>query len=432
MSENINAIKKPNSIYVLCILMSSVFVNMQPLTNHLSLIIAILFGVMLFLVLILLDKSGSEIVLKKYLFIPLSMIIFFSISLISSLNMEQSLKYILFYIITLFFMSILTKDTKWFTLLCSIQLATSIVHALITLLSYFNTDLYIRFFYPFLSEASKRFTYAYIYRFNFHAGIAGQTGTNGFFMSIGLSIVFVNLLVGKRRFKVSNIILFIMFSLSLFVTGKRGFILANFIAMIITYYYSQDTLKNKTKKYLKYIIGLITMIIIIYLSYMFIPAVGSALDRFFISNSTSGDISSGRFGLYNLAWETFVDNPIIGVGIDTFTYIPYSGVQQNVGAHNDWLQFLAEIGAVGSMFLMYFVLMTLRKTINLIKDNTFDKCYKPFIFISLYSQSYILFHSLVGMPFHNYSMLLTYIIFASIPYAVTNKIKKNLYIEVSK
>jgi O-antigen ligase len=323
-------------------------------------------------------------------------------------------------------MSLLTTDTKWFFVFWKLQITFALIHAIITLISYLYTDLYVSLFSPLLNDFSRNFTLSYLYNFNFHAGIAGQTGTNAFYLSLGHAIVIPNLLDKKRKSKrIFNIILFLILLWALFLTGKRGLLLANFFAIAILYYISnRDKMISKIKKFTRYVLFLLLFAFVIYISYLYVPAVNHLLFRFFDNSlyTLSGDISSGRFNLYRLAWKTFLSNPIMGVGIDAFIYVPYAGSSRNIGAHNDWLQLLAEIGILGTVLFTITILTVFQKTVRLCNNSRTYRKYRPFLYASLYCQSFILIDSLTGMPFHNYSMLLTYMIFISIPYAVQNKL----------
>lgn len=420
------SINKPNIIYIFCVFLSMIFINMQPLTSRLSLLTAILFGVTAFSFFIIFITNRSKVRIQSTYLGFWVVFVFFTASLISTINYSQSLKYIFFYFITVIMLSVLKTDSRWFSVFWKIQLTCALIHALITLLSYFNTNLYVNLFVPLLNESSRKFTLSYLNNFNFHSGIAGQTGTNAFYLSTGLGMIVSIILTRGKKYKKSNAFLALIFIFALFLTGKRGLLLANFIAIMVVYYmHNVIIMTSKHKKIFKYFGFVILSLSALYISYMFIPSVHHALIRVFNNTiSLSGDISSGRFGLYIFAWRTFLENPLIGVGVDAFRYVSYAGTGQNVGAHNDLLQFMAEIGIIGTTFLLILVITILKKTVRLVKNSEGYVIYKPFLYASMYCQIYLVIYSLVGMPFHNYSMLLTYMIFISITYAVENQLVK--------
>lgn len=412
-------IKNPKTVYAISIMMCIIFINIQPLTLQLPVIIAGFSALTIFFTLIILIYNKGKIRIKSSQLLFCLMIIFFILSLLNTLSLSQSLKYILVYTIVIVMMLVLSTETTWFSMLSKLLLITSCIHVVITLISYFYTDLYLTLFLPILNDSAKSFTLSYIYNFNFHAGIAGQTGTNAFYISTGLAVIFSRLLSDSNmsRNKKSSYIIFVMiFLMALVITGKRGLMLANLFALAVLYYIKN---KGKRSKYLNYFVFTIISFVLGYISYIFIPAVNRLISRFWFSPfGNSEDLSSGRIELYKFAWENFLSNPFKGIGIDAFTYLPYVGGYRNVGAHNDALQFSAEIGLIGTVTFIIIVLTVYIRTIRLAKNRSISSQYKPFLYVSLYGQSFILFYSLTGMPFHNYSMLLMYMIFISIPYAV--------------
>ena len=70
------------------------------------------------------------------------------------------------------------------------------------------------------------------------------------------------------------------------------------------------------------------------------------------------DITSGRLELYALAWDAFLEHPILGIGWDRFYTLVTEEFQALHGytpvedVHNIFLQFLAETGIVGTSLLV--------------------------------------------------------------------------------
>ncbi|BAU48035.1 hypothetical protein SVA_1473 [Sulfurifustis variabilis] len=67
--------------------------------------------------------------------------------------------------------------------------------------------------------------------------------------------------------------------------------------------------------------------------------------------------SSGRSVIYPVAWQRFLDNPVLGAGYDSFRHPRRSPVigglrVQHSALHSTWLQVLSETGIVGA--LLYF------------------------------------------------------------------------------
>lgn len=70
------------------------------------------------------------------------------------------------------------------------------------------------------------------------------------------------------------------------------------------------------------------------------------------------DITSGRLELYALAWNSFLEHPVLGIGWDRFYTLVTEDFQALHGhttvedVHNIYLQFLTETGLVGTPFLI--------------------------------------------------------------------------------
>jgi O-antigen ligase len=77
-------------------------------------------------------------------------------------------------------------------------------------------------------------------------------------------------------------------------------------------------------------------------------------------NSAGVDITkfggSGRVGMWKDAARIIEDHPLLGTGLNTYTVVirQYSDNQQ-VYAHNSYLQMTAELGAVGTLIFLWFL-----------------------------------------------------------------------------
>jgi hypothetical protein len=95
-------------------------------------------------------------------------------------------------------------------------------------------------------------------------------------------------------------------------------------------------------------------LILIYLTTILIlwwnSLMGPVKDYFLLQDRSRGlATGSGRFVLWQEAWELFLSNPLFGVG-----YRVHEGLMPSqASAHNGYLAILAEIGIVGSAALVY-------------------------------------------------------------------------------
>lgn len=93
---------------------------------------------------------------------------------------------------------------------------------------------------------------------------------------------------------------------------------------------------------------------------------GDSLLRGVGAGAVSGDFSSGRLHFWPIAIKIFLAHPIIGAGFDGFgvaftRYDTWNGTFRVEQAHNDYLQTLAEAGALGIVCVAAFVFLLFRQ-----------------------------------------------------------------------
>ena len=159
----------------------------------------------------------------------------------------------------------------------------------------------------------------------------------------------------KKRWKRAfPIFMFALMSFLALLSGSRKAILA-LLLYIIAYVLFEHLPKNFFK-----VIGrlLIAAVIcwIIYLCIMNIGflynSVGNRVESMFdfFSGDTEADGSvNTRFNMIEVAKEIFIDNPILGAGLNNFKYLTYHGTY----AHNNYYELLACLGIVG--FVIYYL-----------------------------------------------------------------------------
>lgn len=135
-----------------------------------------------------------------------------------------------------------------------------------------------------------------------------------------------------------------LFSLAIFLTGSRGAFIALLIFCMLL-------------SFKKPMFGVVIVSIVFFCSaallslYDSLPQYWQA--RFDFQNSGSADIdwTSGRDVAWSLAWSTFNDNFMLGIGPHNFAN--FSGL--GIGVHNVFLSLLVETGILG--FIFYFLIL---------------------------------------------------------------------------
>jgi O-antigen ligase len=100
-----------------------------------------------------------------------------------------------------------------------------------------------------------------------------------------------------------------------------------------------------------------------------------------IGLNNQGDVSTGRFHFWQVAWQIIIHNPIIGAGLDAFgvaftRYDTWNGLYRVEQAHNDYLQILADAGIPGFLCLLVFIFLLFKKGLQVVRqsgDNLFQR-----------------------------------------------------------
>jgi O-antigen ligase len=137
--------------------------------------------------------------------------------------------------------------------------------------------------------------------------------------------------------------------------------------------------------------------------------IGSAIFFGGESNVTRGlglnaqtDISSGRLHYWQVAWQIFLHNPILGTGLDSFSlsyplFDTWNGQQRVEQAHNDYLQILADAGILGFICVAAFIFFLYKKGLQTI-NNTDDRFRRGTAIGALGGIFGILVHSFFDFP----------------------------------
>lgn len=195
------------------------------------------------------------------------------------------------------------------------------------------------------------FSSSYMAR-DYRSGFTAHYSTNSIYLSLGL-VCWVCGLVGCRgKFRAKDSALSLMFLLALFLTTKRGPLLASIVAIAVSYLFVNR--KKFTGTMLKVFVFVGIAVIACGVLAMFVPAIQATLERFV--ELSEDDTGNGRTYLYDFAWYLFHANPAFGAGWGAYSkYVATTSVgamYREIGfsamsAHNVYLQLLAETGTVG-------------------------------------------------------------------------------------
>ena len=292
------------------------------------------------------------------------------------------------------------------------------IHVFFTIVSYLVPNLFSLTVLPLIPNHIKKRMLNFTSR-GLYSGITEQIGRNASYISIGVSIIYSRYISIYQKSNKKELILLVLFFLSLLLTGKRGQLIAIVISMLFIYIY---IMKIKGQRIF---IRALKMILLIGLAIVVLAIVfpgASAPMRRFIERQ-GGDQTSGRIPLYINAIEMFKQKPIFGWGTGVFNNL------YGTGTHNIYFQLLAEDGLIGFFIFVLLLIVNCLTTVRVLKYAISYNREEQVIFylcFSLYYQVFYILYGLVDNPFNDGYMLLTYLLASSIPFSLKkHKLKVN-------
>lgn len=241
-------------------------------------------------------------------------------------------------------------ERSWVTSCLRVLVAFTAFHAFCTIVFWLVPALY-----PPVKSAF--FSGSYMAR-DYRSGFTAHYSTNSIYLSFGLVCWACGLIGSRKKARVKDLILGLILLLALFLTTKRGPLVASVAAIVVSYLFVNR--KKLTGTMLKTLAVAAIAVIAVGVLATFVPAVQATLERFIeLSDDGTGN---GRSYLYDFAWSMFHANPLLGCGWGAYSkYVattPLGAMYSNLGfssmsAHNVYLQLLAETGVIG---LISFVL----------------------------------------------------------------------------
>ena len=201
-------------------------------------------------------------------------------------------------------------------------------------------------------------------RSNSFRGFGGNVNISSFSILMK-TVVPVFLVFNNKNYFIRALSLFFIFTsfLSILLLMSRAAIIALFLVLISILILV--VISKKKKYFLKYSLIIITLIISIFSYNILNEKNGYSVltDRF--SNVTDPRVDESvneRFNFYSTAIQSIVDNPLLGIGIGNWK-IKSIDLSKDIivsyrvpfFVHNDFLQFLAEIGVLGGLCFMFYI-----------------------------------------------------------------------------
>jgi|GEM_PF-4981087 Lipid A core - O-antigen ligase and related enzymes len=327
------------------------------------------------------------------------------------------------------FMLFAANESDWIWKWVSWTEIFVMIHAIATIVLYFNRNLRVRF-------ASIMFYGADLAAYLRHSekgyacGLSSHFSSNGMILGIGILVFFEDICAQraidseeKSSWKIwSRIISLICCFYAIILSSKRGPLIAIFVVISLTYIIA--TKKNLVKR----IILLSTFYLLLFLAYRIlvqrIPGLSTIAEKFSELENSSAGITNGRSGLWQLAFDMFEKNPLMGNGRGSYSIYAKRTNAISSSAHNYYLDILAELGLIGlGLYLMAFIsgivmaIRTLRKALKV----GMDRCYIMALSIALEIQLFVIIYNMSATALMYYQILIPYFIACTVPKAITNK-----------
>ena len=307
--------------------------------------------------------------------------------------------------IALFIIFVYVKDTVKPAL--ALISAFTLEHVFFTWFFYFCPTLYKNHILGLFPDFQAELLYQFEHRQM--AGLTMHYSLNSIYLSIGVIVFCAGIIraAGKKQF-ITNIVLAVLTMSALLITGKRGPLVFVVAAVFAMYFFSN--IKDIKKTLIRAGIILVAAAVIILVLSVFIPSLTEPFERFF----NQKDITNGRMGMYGLAVDNFLENPVFGVGWGEYKYIfedsALTSTQSRMDAHNVYLQLLCEVGVIGFILFIAVFAITLYKTVKAVTRAMADKTLGIGLVFSLGMQVYFLLYCITGNALYD--------IYAFYPYAI--------------
>ncbi|MCY7375914.1 MAG: O-antigen ligase family protein [Pyrinomonadaceae bacterium] len=196
-------------------------------------------------------------------------------------------------------------------------------------------------------------------------------------MTMGLTL---GLLFGKAtrsNKRVFLVIAVVIMGMALVLTNSRGGMISllavvGFIVVVNVRQKPIDEPESATEPVVSnrqrniiYIGGGLILILVLFGAVLLLGGDESLLRGVGLSNPN--EVSNGRFHFWQIAWQIFLENPILGAGLDSYGtifphYDSWNGILRIEQAHNDYLQTLADAGILGFACVAAVIYLLFKKS----------------------------------------------------------------------
>ncbi|MDP2932719.1 MAG: O-antigen ligase family protein [bacterium] len=192
----------------------------------------------------------------------------------------------------------------------------------------------------------------------------------GMCLAVSLTICAYLLLAGRQRWwqKIFWSLAFVVIAAVLLLTNTRSSVLAGALGVVCVYLFLLSTLpkeKHLKKTALFAWLGVLGACALLLYQFGFVSEIytkpqawrvdasATIWGRFLRADSMSTESLVQRSQLYQLAWTTFKEHPLVGVGAKNYQFEVEKVFDKATDAHNIFFQTLAEMGVIGFLSLLF-------------------------------------------------------------------------------
>lgn len=300
-------------------------------------------------------------------------------------------------------------ERSWVKSCLKTLVAFAVFHAFCTIVFWLVPALY-----PPVKSAF--FSGSYMAR-DYRSGFTAHYSTNSIYLSLGLVCWCCGLVGSRKKARFKDSILGLILLLALFLTTKRGPLVASVAAIVISYLFVNR--KKLTGTMFKTLAVAAIAVIAVGVFATFVPAVQATLERFIeLSDDGTGN---GRSYLYECACSMFHANPLLGCGWGTYSkYVASTSLgamYSNLGfssmsAHNVYLQLLAETGVIGLISFVFPAFVSIFVAMHHSESQVEERLYGDSfcLWACLGMQVYFLIYCFSGNPLYDPQCYIPYFI----------------------
>lgn len=271
------------------------------------------------------------------------------------------------------------------------------------------TDVFERNYFSLFKGEYKTSVYRQVIYHQMYTGWASQT----FAVCMNfVAAIFSSWILWEKKHNKIWLVIMIINAVAMLLTGKRGPVVFMLFSILFVNLILTKKFNDMIKKIWRYVIlaVVVGVAILIYISSEVNTSRNTIVRFMEMFNGSNDDVSNGRFILWKLAVEIFIQNPVFGIGWRAYPVhaIPYEGIEMYT--HNVYLQILSEQGIVGIVLYLAFILYAMIDTYRMIKrkDNIFSGEGVYLLKFSLMLQCFLFLYSLTGNVLYDYNAVLLY------------------------